>query len=99
MKPIKFPEQNTVWAENQPEYEPLPAYTHDHTTISCWGLSWRERFKVLFTGRVWLRLMNFGKPLTPSLLEVDSPFELTFPDRPIIDRIVRQFRRQGAANG
>lgn len=74
MKPVEFPEQNIVWAKDQPEYQPLPAYTAGDTTISCWHLSWRERLKVLWTGRVWMRLMNFGRPLTPSLLEVDSPF-------------------------
>jgi len=26
MKPIEFPEQNCVLAENQPPYLPLPAY-------------------------------------------------------------------------
>lgn len=74
MKPVEFPEVNKRWGEGQPEYQVLPAYSDSRVTIACWQMTWRERLKVLFTGRIWCRLMNFGGPLTPSLLEVDSPF-------------------------
>ena len=69
MKPIKFKEQNCTFAENQPEYIPLPAYKVDEPEgriISCWQLSFRERLRILFTGHLWVSLMMFGKPLTPS---------------------------------
>ena len=33
MKPIKFKEQNTVYAENQPEYLPLPVLRDKITKI------------------------------------------------------------------
>lgn len=75
MQPVDFPEQNRVWAKDQPEYRPLPAYTDDQQTIACWQMTWRERVTVLLTGRIWVRLMNFGRPLTPSLLQVESPFD------------------------
>lgn len=74
MKPIEFPEQTVVWAKDQPPYLPLPAYSNERETISCWQLTWLERLVVLFTGRVWLRLCNFGKPLQPQTLTVYSPF-------------------------
>lgn len=74
MKPITFPEKNVVWAENQKEYLPLPAYTDDKETISCWRLSLWERVVVLFTGRMWLRLSNFQQSLQPQHLSVFSPF-------------------------
>ena len=74
MNPIGFPEQTIVWAENQPPYLPLPAYTDERETISLWSLSWRERLKVLFTGRLWLRQLNFGRALQPQALTVDCPF-------------------------
>ena len=79
MKPISFPEQTQVWAENQPPYLPLPAYTDQVETISLWGLSWRERLKILFTGRVWLRQCNYGDPLQPQLPTVDRPFLRRLP--------------------
>ncbi|GAG52146.1 unnamed protein product [marine sediment metagenome] len=75
MKPIEFPEQTMVWAEDQEPYLPLPAYTDARQTISCWQLTWRERLRVLFSGRLWLRLCNFGKPLQPQSLQTESPFE------------------------
>lgn len=74
MTPVEFPEQTIVWAKNQPPYLPLPAYTDATQTISCWQLTWRERWRVLVTGRVWLRQMNFGQPLQPQAPSIESPF-------------------------
>ena len=74
MKPIKFPEQTMVWAENQPPYLPLPAYSNDQETISLWALTWRERLRILFTGRLWLRQLNFGRSLQPQKPSLESPF-------------------------
>ena len=71
MKPVKFRGSNCVYAENQKEYLPLPAYRHDDDwgrVTSCWKLGLRERIKVLFTGRIYSTLMSFNKPLTPQLL-------------------------------
>lgn len=74
MKPSAFPEQTIVWAKDQPPYLPLPAYTDARETISCWRLTWGERFRVLFTGRLWLRQLNFGRALQPQAPTVVSPF-------------------------
>jgi hypothetical protein len=74
MTPIEFPEQTIVWAKNQPPYLPLPAFTDEQQTISCWSLTWRERLNVLWRGRLWLRQMNFGSALQPQAPSVESPF-------------------------
>ena len=71
MKPIKFKEQNCTYAETQPEYLPLPAYRQIDTdgierVTACWKLSFGERIRILFTGKMWSSLYTFGKPLTPS---------------------------------
>jgi len=74
MKPIEFKHQNVAFAKNQPEYENLPALKIDSSegeVISCWKLSFKERIKVLFTGKIWMSLMSFNKPLTPSYLSVN----------------------------
>ena len=74
MKPVSFKHQNIVFAKDQPEYTPLPALklnTNEGEVISCWKMSFRERIKVLITGKVWLSLMSFNKPLTPSYVSVD----------------------------
>lgn len=71
MKPVKFKEQNCTFAEDQPEYIPLPALklnTDMGEVISCWRLSLKERIQVLFLGRIWLSLAMFGRPLTPSFM-------------------------------
>ena len=75
MTPIKFPQQTMVWAEDQPPYLPLPAYTDERETISLWALTVKERIWMLIYGRLWLRQMNFGRPLQPQAPSVESPFE------------------------
>ena len=73
MKPIKFKYCNVVYAENQSEYQDLPALkleTDNGEVISCWKLSFKERLIILFTGKMWLSLLSFNKPLTPSFLTV-----------------------------
>ena len=83
MKPVEFKHQNIVFAKDQPEYQPLPALRIDSPTgevISCWKLSFKERIKVLFFGRLWLSLMSFNKPLTPSYMAVNRKEVYSHPD-------------------
>jgi hypothetical protein len=74
MTPIKFPEQNSTLAEEQPQYIPLPVCVLPNEIISCWRLTLRERLKLLFTGRLWLRIQTFGELLQPQLPTIDCPF-------------------------
>jgi len=81
MKPIKFPEVNKTYAENQPEYLPLPVFKADTPQgecVSCWKLSFRERIRILFTGKLWVSLLTFNKPLTPSYFTTKKSEVLTF---------------------
>ncbi len=83
MKPIKFKDCNATFAKKQPEYLPLPALKIDNDeghVITCWKMTWRERIKVLFTGRVWLSLMSFNKPLTPSYMSVHRKDVYSIPE-------------------
>jgi hypothetical protein len=69
LQPTKFPEHNIVFAENQPEYIPLPAHrTEGGTVISCWRLPLKERIKMLFSGKIFISSMTFNKPLQPLLV-------------------------------
>lgn len=73
MKAIKFPECNITYAENQPEYNPLPGFkakTERGEFVFCHQLDWKERLKILFTGKLWVCLLTFNKPLTPSFHSV-----------------------------
>ena len=74
MKPVSFKESNLTFAEDQPEYLPLPAYcAANGKVVTCWKLSWRERIKLLFSGRLWLSLLTFNHPLQPVMLSADKP--------------------------
>jgi hypothetical protein len=76
MKPVNFDGSNCTYAEDQEEYLSLPAYKHGDeygTVTSCWQMGVRERLKVLLSGKVYLSLLTFNKPLTPQILDVNSP--------------------------
>ena len=65
MKAIEFKEQNVEIAKDQDEYLTLPAYkADDGTMVTCQGLSFCERLKVLFTGKIWMSELTFNKPAT-----------------------------------
>lgn len=66
MKPIEFLGSNCVYAKDQPEYLPLPAHKSPEGIVTCcWKLSWKERFRVLVKGQLWIQLHTFNRPLTP----------------------------------
>lgn len=77
MRPIEFAGHNLVFAKDQPEYQPLPAHrAPDGTVITCWQLSWRERLRVLVTGRIYFSQLTFGQPLQPQLPSVSVPSQV-----------------------
>lgn len=77
MEPISFAEQTVVIARDQKEYLPYPAHHFKDDPqgriASCWKMSWRERFVVLFTGVVWQQVLTFKQPLQPQKLSTDKP--------------------------
>lgn len=76
MKAMQFPEANSVYAKDQPEYIPLPTYkTEDGIVTSCYALTWKERLQVLFGAKIWLSLMTFNLPLQPQRLYVGRKME------------------------
>jgi hypothetical protein len=87
MKPIPFPQQTMVLAREQPQYQPLPVYRgDDYEFISCWHLTWWERIKLLFTGRIWHRQKTFSYAYQPVLLEVENPWRaepMVSPQQPL----------------
>lgn len=78
MRPIKFNEANIVFAKDQPEYLPLPAYYNRldplGTVVSCWQMTWRERLRALWSGRVYISVLTFHHPLQPQHPSVEPPF-------------------------
>ncbi len=63
-----------VYAKDQPEYIPLPAYrTDDGLVVTRWRLSWLERLRVLVSGSVWLSILTYNKPLQPVKMDASCP--------------------------
>lgn len=75
MKPIKFKGSNVVFAKNQPEYLDLPAYKDEDgmKVVCCWKLSFWEKLVLLCTGKFYLSIMTFSRPLQPLLPSVINP--------------------------
>ncbi len=82
MRPIDFPESNTIFAKHQGEYVSLPAFydysnldgeRHFGRVVHCWKLSWRERLRVILSGRMWVQVLTFEKPLQPVRLATEKP--------------------------
>lgn len=68
MTPIEFPEQNVVFAKDQPEYLPLPALVDKKLgcVTACFELSEEEMES--FDGKIWITVMTFNEPLQPLYL-------------------------------
>jgi len=71
MKIVDFKGSNVVFAKDQPEYLPLPAYIDEEGAVtSCWQPSFKEKIRLLFGYKLYLTVLTFQSPLQPQLLEV-----------------------------
>lgn len=52
----------------------LPVYRNGEEVISCWKLSWRDRFRILLNGCLWLRVLA-PRTHAPVCLQSEHPFE------------------------
>ena len=76
MHPVKFKGSNIIFGENQPEYQPLPAFLDEEgTVVTVWKLSLWERIRVLFTGRLYMITMTFKSPVQPMLPTINNPMK------------------------
>lgn len=74
MKAIEFPEVNVRLAENQEEYETLPAY-HDKeegTMTFCFKLTADEINRIRATDEIWFKILTFNKPMQPIMLSTNK---------------------------
>ncbi len=73
MEPITFKEQNCILHGTKGgDVKDLPCYRDSEHVISGWSMTFKERIKVLFTGRVWFWVVGNNHP--PISLDVDYPF-------------------------
>ena len=79
MIPVNFKENNIEFAKDQLPYLPLPAWKKPDdekgTVVCCWKASLKERLQILFTGRLYLSLLSFNKPLTPNRIYAENPIK------------------------
>lgn len=74
MKAIEFKEQNIVIAENQPEYENLPALAQTNGIITfCMQLDDQEVEKIVSEGKANITVLNFGGPVQPIAVATSKP--------------------------
>lgn len=78
MTPSDFPESSGSHGDTQPQYLTLPTHISEDGTMvtSCWHLSWGDRLRLLWTGRLWLQQLTFGNSLQPQLPHSNKPDEL-----------------------
>jgi hypothetical protein len=72
MLPVDFPQKTNTLTKpkdmTDAECKPLSVYKDGTEIISCWRPTWRERFSILFFGRVWLHVLT-TKTHAPVFLE------------------------------
>lgn len=64
MTPIRFDGCNVQLGApaDMPDCGFLSIQHHDAGMLSCWKMTWRERFAALVFGRVWLNVAAAGHP-------------------------------------
>lgn len=81
MKPIKFKGQNCTFAEDQPQYQPLPAFkASTGEVVTCWELTNEDFEKIVETRCIFVCVNTFNNPLQPMFLSSDINELLTFED-------------------
>lgn len=83
MKPFKFKHHNAIAGDGQKEYVPLPILRFGNDPegqiVSCWKLSFKEKVKILFTGKMWLSMFTYQSDLQPSLMSVHRKAMYSLP--------------------
>lgn len=74
MKPIQFDQANGL-ARYTVAGLPVPVLRNGAEIVSVWRLSWWERLRLLFTGRVYLRVISPGRDHQPATIQVRNPFK------------------------
>lgn len=68
----EFKEVNIRIAENQPEYETLPAFHNDieGSVTFCFALNKQELDEIAKTGKIWFKQLTFNKAMNPIAMSV-----------------------------
>lgn len=76
MIPVFFKSYNYIFGIGQKQYKQLPAYKNDDgNVVTCWKLTWKERFKIFFSGRMYIQQLTFNTLIQPILPSIETPLE------------------------
>lgn len=78
MKPVEFEGMTTVFAKDQPQYQPLPAKVTpgpNGEVTTVWELTDKELEEVIRTKRISLSQWTFNKGLQPIKMFVEGVTE------------------------
>lgn len=78
MKAVEFEGVNVRYAENQEEYQTLPAYVNPNNgeATFCFELDEQEIAQVKKDGKIYLGVLTFFEKLQPIRMSVLKPQEL-----------------------
>jgi hypothetical protein len=77
-----------TFAKEQPEYQQLHVLKYAGTegiVVACFGMTWKERWRLFWTGKIWVGIMSFNKPLQPIQLSTQE-IKYNAPDLVNIDK-------------
>lgn len=81
MKSVSFKGQNIVFAEDQPQYKPIPAFkASTGEVVTCWELSNEDFERLVETRRIYVCVNTFNQPLQSLFLSSDVNELLIFED-------------------
>jgi hypothetical protein len=83
MKPINFKGANVIFAKDQPEYLPLPAFAMpgpECEVINVWKPTEEERKQIAEGANIGLSLYTFGGALQPQRVFVSNHEEVEDKD-------------------
>ncbi len=77
MEAIDFPQSTKTLARPQGTTEeecgPLNVYSDGEYCVSCWQPDWKDRWRLLFGGKVWLWVWSgFTQP--PVIVDTEDPW-------------------------
>lgn len=77
MKPIDFPQSTKVLQKPEKmldtDCQPLPIWSDGKECVSCWKPTFKERVRILFTGKVWLSVLS-GRTQPPVFITGNNFF-------------------------
>lgn len=75
-RPIAFPGHNYVYKAPEglgDKIGDLPVHRTGAQHTTCWQLHWKDRIRILFTGRIWVLQLSHQMP--PMSVQVANPLK------------------------